>query len=182
MLMKEIKTILLLASLMISLNCGKSYAHEAIVDRCYSETVDQFHARINRECEIITSEYKLIMDYFFARAGIDIHSQSRMYDIPEAVLFEFAHYIWNRISSYSDYLSKLRMAKCILEANVREYRKRFDRHQLDIGHMTDHHLVLADLRKKEKLLVEVKLFLDCLEHHKSYLAQQISYCQTFKKL
>lgn len=173
--MQKVKNILLIALLLISPNYSESYARGAIVDRCYSETNEEFYARMNQTYKTIIAEYKPIMDYFFARAGIDIHSQQQMYAIPEAVLSEFAHYIGNGNTSYYDYLSKLQIAKCTLEANVREYRKRFECHQLDIGHMMDHHLVLGDLRKKRKLLAEVQLFLDCLEYHKDYLTQQISH-------
>jgi hypothetical protein len=188
-MMKKTMKMALVLPLMLSLSAGNMYAHGkhngfiagacavgaglfaaagavAFADWCCSETNEQFLTRIRRETDAIISEYKQTMDYFAGRAGIDIYSYSRIQDIPEAVLFEFSTYIWNRNISYYDYLSKLQTSQHTLESNLREFRKRFSSFDC---HMIDCHSLLNYQKSMETLLAEVKLFAKSLECHQSYL-------------
>lgn len=195
-MMKKVNKMILALPLMVSLCVGNMHArgnHDgfiagacavgaaligaagavAFADWCCSETDDQLIMRVDRECHTINSQYTDTMKYFEKLTGVYSLSNNadKIHAISETALYEFATYVWNRNTSQSEYYSDVWSAKRTLESCVQSLRKR-------IRSLEGKHCKYEDqkrlttmrnlLSNAEALLLNITLFADCLECHRSY--------------
>lgn len=195
---KRRNTTLLMLPLMLSLCAGNMHAHQdnntngfivgacaiggallaaagiaAAVEYCWSETDEQAINRIDRKCRDIHAQYKDDMGYFYNLSGIHPLSKKayQVRDISEMVLYEFATHVWERNISQHNYRSGVRSAKSELQSCVQDLRKRI--HSLERKSCTyEEQKQLTTMRKllnsAENLQLDVGLFAECLEFHRTY--------------
>jgi hypothetical protein len=184
-MMKRRNKMILALPLMISICCGNSYArgnHDgfiagacavgaaligvagavAFTDWCCSETNEQLIARVDREYRSIYNQYADTMNYFGRRP---INS------IQDSVIYEFAAYVHNRNISQADYRSGVWSAKNRWQSCMQDMRKRVRLLQ-DKCRNYEEQRNLATMRQLlnngEKLLADITLFAECLDHHRAY--------------
>ncbi len=145
----------------------------AAVEYCWSETDEQATYRIDRKCRDIHAQYKDDMGYFYNLSGIHPLSKKayQVRDISERVLYEFATYVWNQNIYQHNYRLGVCSARNELQACVQDLRKRI--HSLERKSCTyEEQKQLTTMRKllnsAENLQLDVGLFAECLEFHRTY--------------
>jgi len=146
----------------------------ALADWYFSETDDQMIARVDAECRNIYSQYADTMSYFGQISGMNHYVSANFKPfnaISELVLHEFATYIWNSNSTQYDYRSKVVSAKHQLQSSVQGLRKRFGALEGKCYTHEDQRRFRAMrqlLDNAQELLSDLTMFVDSLEHHRSY--------------
>lgn len=146
----------------------------ALVDWCCSETDDQLIARVSGEYSNIYSQYYDAMTYFGRISGMSNYVSAAykpVGTISESVLYEFATYVWHQNSTQGSYRSNLVAVKNQLQSFVQALRKRI--HALEgKSYKYEDQQRLRTMRKllndTEDLSLNITLFADCLDHHRSY--------------
>ena len=146
----------------------------AFVDWCCSETDDQLITRVNAQYRRIYAQYYDTMTYFGQISGINLFTVSPkkpIHAISESVLHEFATHVWHLNSTQYDYRSHVISAKEQLKSLVQTLRKRV--HALEgKSHNYEDQQRLRTMRQllndSEELLSSISLFVDCLDHHRTY--------------
>lgn len=146
----------------------------ALADWCSSETDELMASRIDNECRAINSHYYDTMIYFLQSCGMSqyvLATYKPFNIISEAVLFEFATYVWKSNLKQSTYRTNLCSAKNQLKSNVHSLSKRvrvLEGKCYTYEEQQKLHMMRKLLHDVEELFAHIALFYDCLEHHKSY--------------
>jgi len=140
----------------------------------FSETHEQLIARITHQYHSIGSQYGDAMQYFGQLVGVGVYSPYiSIHSISESVLYEFATYVWNKNIAQSTYRSEVWSAKNTLEANKRDLTHHIyalegkAKTYQDQQNLAKMRMLLSSI---QSLLNDITLFVNCLEHHKSYFS------------